>query len=369
MKTRLLTASVVTIGLLSGRAEAGTAAPAAKTVAVQTKAAVDAVQAFLQTLGVEQGRKLQFDFAPQAKARSATFKGGKNGRANFVGEQYGQAVWSNYPVSDVPRPGLALGTLNPAQRQAAMRVLQAVLSPMGYEKVLDIMGSDQVLSEGGTNYASGAAYYTIGIFGKPDTSSPWMLQFGGHHLGLNVVIAGADGVITPTLTGAQPAVYQRDGKTVRVLARENDKAFAFLEALTPDQRKQAVLDYEVRDLVLGPGHDGEVIVPEGVKGSALDARQRAMLLDLIGEWAGIVNEVYAGPRMTELKAGLSDTYFAWSGSQTHEPGKNGAAYYRIQGPRVIIEFSPQAVGGDATMHVHTVYRNPADSYGRAFTAP
>jgi hypothetical protein len=176
-------------------------------------------------------------------------------------------------------------------------------------------------------------------------------------------------VMTPTLTGAQPAVYQRDGKTVRVLARENDKAFAFFNALTPDQRKQAVLDYEVRDLVLGPGHDGEVIVPEGVKGSALDARQRAMLLDLIGEWAGIVNEAYAGPRMTELKAGLSDTYFAWSGSQTHEPGKNGAAYYRIQGPKVIIEFSPQAVGGDATMHVHTVYRNPAESYGRAFTAP
>jgi hypothetical protein len=368
MKTLPLATAFLTIGLLSGQAWAGEAAPAAP-AAAQTRAAVDAVQAFLQSLGKEQGRKLQFDFAPQAKARAASFKGGMNGRMNFVGEQYGQAVWSNYPVSDVPRPGLALGTLNPAQREAAMRVLQAVLSPMGYEKVLDIMGSDQALSEGGTNYASGAAYYTIGIFGKPDTSSPWMVQFGGHHLGLNVVIAGAHGVMTPTLTGAQPAVYRRDGKTVRVLARENDKAFAFLEALTPDQRKQAVLAYEVRDLVLGPGHDGEVIVPEGVKGAALDARQRAMLLDLMGEWAGIVHEAYAGPRMAELKAGLDDTYFAWSGPQTHEPGKNGAAYYRIQGPRVLIEFSPQGVGGDATMHVHTVYRDPAGGYGRAFTAP
>jgi hypothetical protein len=34
----------------------------------------------------------------------------------FVGEQYGKAIWSNFPVSDVPRPGLQLGSLNSAQR-------------------------------------------------------------------------------------------------------------------------------------------------------------------------------------------------------------------------------------------------------------
>jgi hypothetical protein len=28
------------------------------------------------------------------------------------------------------------------------------------------------------------------------------------------------------------------------------------------------------------------------------------------------------------------------------------ACYRIQGPKLIIEFSPQGVGGDPTMHVH-----------------
>jgi hypothetical protein len=31
-----------------------------------------------------------------------------------------------------------------------------------------------------------------------------MIQFGGHHLALNVTIAGEHGVLTPTLTGAQP---------------------------------------------------------------------------------------------------------------------------------------------------------------------
>ena len=154
---------------------------------------------------------------------------------------------------------------------------------------------------------------------------------------------------------------------MRALAQENDQAFALLNALDENQRKQAILNYQVGDLVLGPGHAGETIPPEGLKASALNERQRAMLLDVISEWAGIVNDTYAAPRMAEIKSDLDNTYFAWSGATTHEPGKNGSAYYRIQGPKVIIEFSPQGVGGDPTNHVHTVYRDPTNDYGVKFT--
>ncbi|MGA8029106.1 MAG: DUF3500 domain-containing protein [Bryobacteraceae bacterium] len=173
--------------------------------------------------------------------------------------------------------------------------------------------------------------------------------------------------MTPTLTGAQPAVYTSNGKTVRVLAEENDKAFALLNALDESQRKQAILNYRIDDLVAGPGHAGETIQPEGLKAAAMNEKQRTMLLDVISEWAGIVNDAYAKPRMAEIKAGLDETYFAWSGPTTHEPGRNGASYYRIQGPKLIIEFSPQGVGGDPTMHLHTMYRDPTNDYGRAFT--
>jgi hypothetical protein len=92
-----------------------------------------------------------------------------------------------------------------------------------------------------------------------------------------------------------------------------------------------------------------------------------MLLDLISEWAGIVNDAYAAPRVAQIKAGLNDTYFAWSGPTSHAPGQNGSAYYRIQGPRVVIEFSPQDTQGDPTLHVHTVYRDPLNEYGLEFT--
>jgi hypothetical protein len=90
-------------------------------------------------------------------------------------------------------------------------------------------------------------------------------------------------------------------------------------------------------------------VREGLKASSRNEPQRAMLLDVISEWAGIVNDAWAPGRMAEIKAGLSDTWFAWSGPATHAPGRNGSAYYRVQGPKLVIEFSPQGAGGDPTI--------------------
>ncbi|EHH68703.1 hypothetical protein GMO_00090 [Gluconobacter morbifer G707] len=357
----------------------------------QTRVAVTAARSFLATFDSQSLAKVQFPFVAQKSATLARFRRSAPGQpavpatdsepaaptkrgpgmgppGGFIGERYGTSIWSNFPVSDVPRPGLQMGQLTAPQRSAAFHLLQTLLSYRGYQKVQDIMGADQVLADGETNFASGKAVYTIAIFGEPSETDPWMVQFGGHHLGLNLVIDGPHGVMTPTLTGAQPAIFQRDGKTIRVLAGENDKAFVLLKALDPQQRQQAILPYTVDDLVQGPGHDGETIVPEGIKGSALTATQKDMLMDVIGEWAGIINDAYAAPRLREIREGLNDTWFAWSGPTTHEPNRNGSSYYRIQGPRLLIEFSPQGVGGDPTLHVHTVYRDPTNSYGSRFTA-
>jgi hypothetical protein len=194
-----------------------------------------------------------------------------------------------------------------------------------------------------------------------------MLQFGGHHLALNLTMAGERGVLTPTLTGAQPALYTIDGKTVRPLGQESDKALALLNALDENQRKKAILSYRLADLVLGPGQDGKTIQPEGLKASDMNERQRAMLVDVISEWANIVNESAAVTRMAEIKTGLDDTWFAWSGPTTAVAGKNITAYYRIQGPNLVIEYAPQGLGGDPALHVHTMYRDPTNDYGRKFT--
>jgi hypothetical protein len=64
--------------------------------------------------------------------------------------------------------------------------------------------------------------------------------------------------------------------------------------------------------------------------------------------------------MAEIKTHLSDTWFAWSGPI--EPGS--AAYFRVQGPTVVIEFAPQKLGGDPTQHLHTMYRDFTNDYGK-----
>jgi Protein of unknown function (DUF3500) len=211
----------------------------------------------------------------------------------------------------------------------------------------------------GSRIRFGRGEYYLAILGTPSTATPWMLQFGGHHLAINVTLAGRENVLTPSHTGAQPATYTLEGRTIRPLGAENDKAFALINALNAEQQKQAILAYEVRNIVAGPGEDGKVIVPEGVRASTFNAQQRTMLIDLVQEWVGILGADAAAARMAEVKSNIDATHFAWAGST-----KNGSpAYFRIQGPTVLIEYAPQGQGGSSTDHIHTIYRDPTNDYG------
>lgn len=276
--------------------------------------------------------------------------------------------WSNLPTKMVPRAGMSLKEMNSAQQSAAIALVSSALSAKGFEKVQQIMDGDEAnkLKEN-NNPLFGKDLYFISFLGMPSEKNPWTLQFGGHHMALNITIADEQGILTPTLTGAQPALYTMNGKTVRPLGQESDKAVALLTTLNETQRAQAILNYRVADLVLGPGKDGKTIQPEGLKASAMNDKQRAMLLDVISEWAGIIHEGAAAARMAEIKAGLNETWFAWSGATTATPGHNTTGYYRIQGPNLVIEYAPQPLGGDPSLHIHTMYRDPTNDYGRRFT--
>lgn len=286
------------------------------------------------------------------------------GGFGFVGEKYGQSMWTNFPVSDVPRPGLRMGELTVAERDAAHGLLKAVLSPMGYQKVLDIMAADQTLADEGTPYASGYDAYNFALLGQPVASSPWMLQFGGHHLGLNVTFVGDKAVCAPLHTGILPSKFVKDGKTIRGLGRENDKAFDLVTTLTPDQLKAVRIDHDVSDLVFGPGHPDAKLAPEGLLGSAMSERQRTIMLSLASEWVGILNDSHSAQRLEEIRRSLPDTRFAWSGPTTHEPDMNGESYFRLHGPSLLIEHAPQDNQGGYKLHVHTVMRDLGNDYAK-----
>ena len=215
-------------------------------------------------------------------------------------------------LDDAQRKSVLYDFNDNEQRDAAMKVLATVLSPMGLEKVEQIRQADDDFKANGSKRGPGGRgrrgpggpppggqngtppqfggragrggpgggdlfgsdLYYISFLGKPSTTTPWMLQFGGHHLALNITLARSRGVLTPTLTGAQPVAFQLHGKPIRPLGRESDKALALLQSLDEKQRKQAVLSYTVPDLALGPGQDGKTIAPEGLKASEMAASAR-----------------------------------------------------------------------------------------------
>lgn len=306
-----------------------------------------------------------------ANAFLATLDDGKRAKANLAFTAQSRAVWSNLPtgvtlqMGATERNGLKLADMTPAQEKAALALVASVLSRDGYTKAMQIVDADQSLEtrsaptrEKTSRIRFGRGEFYVAILGKPSVSDPWLIQFGGHHLAINVTLVGRENVLTPTHTGTQPAGYSIDGRTIRPLGDENDKAFALMSALSPDQQKQALLGYEVRNIVLGPGTDGKMIQPEGIKGSALNDKQQAMLLDLAREWIDIIGDQAAVAKAAEVKANLADTYFAWAGSTT-----NGQpAYFRIQGPTVFIEYAPQGAGAASTDHIHTMYRDPTNDY-------
>lgn len=297
-----------------------------------------------------------------AEAFLATLDATQKAAASFSYDDGAQRVlWSNLPTGIVQRKGVKYGDMTEAQKTALKALLATILSPKGYRQVLDNVAADEVLkgtSSGGMLVFGEAEHYAA-ILGTPSATSPWAVQFGGHHLAINATIVGATITLAPSLTGAQPSSFTQDGATVRVQGSEVDAAFALINALTADQQKVAVLGSNFIDLVLGPGQDGKTLAPEGVKGSDLTADQQALLLALIGERVGLLNDEDAAARMETLKSQIGETYFSWYGPTA----AGSASYYRVTGPSLAIEFSPQQMGGSAVDHIHAMYREPGNDYG------
>ncbi len=319
-----------------------TRATATATADAQTTKVVSAANAFLGTLNADQKSKASFAYADAAQ----------------------RARWSNFPTGIFQRAGLRWGDMSAAQRTSLMSLLGTVLSANGLEMLKEQMDADEVLkTQGGGNLIFGNAEYYVAFLGTPSTASAWMLQFGGHHLALNATVVGDNITLAPSLTGGQPVKYTLDGKTVYIVGQEVKDAFAMVNSLDAAQRTEAVISTKNIDLVLGPGQDGKTLQAEGLPGKAMTAAQKTQFLALIKDRMGALNADDLAPKMADVEKNLDKTYFAWYGPTT----TGSAAYYRVTGPTVVIEFSPQSMGGDATNHIHSMYRDPTNDYGAAWT--
>ena len=343
--------------------------------AVQQGQRADTTPVRAPTVASAQGGAATRETVAAAQAFLATLDDAGRAKIGFPFDSAQKSKWSNFPVGVYPRNGVRWGDLSPAQRDAALKLLSVALSKQGLQKVREIMEGDEVLRASETGHdgprgegvgrrgpSFGRDEYYLALLGAPSLTDPWMIQFCGHHLAINLTIVGKDQVLTPSLPAAQPATYELDGQVVRPLGRERDESFALINSLDAAQQKKAILAYQVSNLVLGPGQDGRTVAPEGIKASDLNDAQQRMLLDLVHEWVGIVNEAAAAAKMAEVGANLPETWFAWSGPTTND----GSAYFRIQGPTLWIEYSPQPSRGSSgpdVNHVHTIYRDPTNDYG------
>ena len=303
----------------------------------------ESAQAFAATLSASQRESLIFPFTDNVQ------------RAN----------WSNLPEGVVQRRGIRLGELTPEQRTALNALLGEVLSEDGTRNVALQLAADDTLitnAQGRPNF--GSDYYFVSFIGEPSTASPWMLQFGGHHLAINATFFGGEASYSPMLTGGQPLHLRFEGDDVFIPEQELTAARDFLDSLSDQQRGAAIRGNRAINLLLGPGRYGTVVAPEGISGASLMPNQRTMLLEVVSARLGFINSDDYESVMTTVEAELDRTYFAWWGPL--EP--LGAAYFRVTAPSLVLEYAPQSGfgGGDGTDHAHSMYRNPQNDYGLAW---
>ncbi|HEX8510038.1 MAG TPA: DUF3500 domain-containing protein [Propionibacteriaceae bacterium] len=308
-----------------------------------TAEVVKATSAFLATLGDTTRDKVEYDFTDN-KARQ---------------------TWSNFPATAVPREGVQLSALTAEQLKAAYAVLQVALSSDGYTQNGNIQQADdelsRVSSSGASDFGALKDYY-MAVYGTPSATSPFMVQFGGHHLARTLTYNGDKVSQTPQFVGAEPTKFAVDGKTVEPVKPESSSMFAMMAAFTADQKKSAeITSGTFDDLLMGPGKDsGNFPTPEGLSVSQLDADQKKLVTAAMQAYAGDLNTAAATKLMAKYSSELDQTTIGWS-NNTGPTDEN--SYIRIDGPSVWIEFINTRSRSTPDIHFHTMYRDKTNDYG------
>lgn len=310
--------------------------------------------------------------------------------------------------------GLPLGAQRPGQQQLAHQLVAAGLSTPGYVTVATIIGLDNVLdhAEGwsadwGRERGRDPGLYYLRVFGAPGGQDPWGWRFGGHHVSLNnLVVDGMVRSTTPCFMGADPASSPLLGPApLRPLGGAEDLARELVRSLDQERAARAILlDRAPQDIVGGNRAriaDGDQMmylrdlwrrpfteprlaervaaidaaneastgygpddyrrlaltsVPKGLPASELGTGQREVLRALLHTYLGRVPEGLSLWPDYRDDATLDAVYLAWAGTTT--PG--GPHYYRLQGPRLLIEYDNTQRQAN---HAHSVWRDPGADFG------
>ena len=297
-------------------------------------------------------------------------------------------AWSNPEF--LLRPfGLRLEELDESITKAILAVLEATLSPEGYQKARSAMRINHVLGEICEVPKIMNQYsYNFLLFGTPSTTSAWGWSLYGHHLCLNAFLKGPQVVISPTFTGAEPNIID-DGENsgIEIMHTEGALGLKLMQSLSADlqqraQRFKLMKDPEMQltgDLttdrwnqddqrhLCGAFRDNRIIPYEGIVVGDLDKEQQQVILDIAEQFLLYHPKQTREMKEIQMQAHFEETYFSWIGGY----GDSDPYYFRIQSPVIILEFDHHsgvflANKEPAKFHIHTIVRMPnSGDYGNA----
>ncbi|MFO7668216.1 MAG: DUF3500 domain-containing protein [Bacteroidales bacterium] len=340
----------------NGQAEEGVFS--IQSTGVSTQPIQDAVNAFLSSLNNAQKEKCTFPVEDDEWRK-----------------------WHNIDLYE--REGIALFELDGQQLKLAFDILEAGLSVDGVTKSKNIMAMEAYLKEISTQLGHldkeglarlGDDKYWFTFMGTPSASEPWGWQLDGHHLVINYFVLGDQVVMTPTFMGSElTSIEDGPNAGIRTFEDEGKRGLSLYRSLDQDQKLLATLleDKKTSYTQAEAFRDNALVTYSGVPVLEFNDLQKQLLMDLIGEYVGNMDEGHAGIKMEEVLSQLDFTWFSWIGGS----GDDDVFYYRIQSPVIMIEYehhSPVFVlrEGESdedpvNWHVHTVVRTPnGNDYGK-----
>jgi Protein of unknown function (DUF3500) len=311
--------------------------------------------------------------------------------------------------------GVTIHQQRPAQQRAALRLVSTGLSPAAYVTVATIIGLENVLDyiegfKASFNRERGRdpGLYYLRVFGSPGDDGVWGWRFGGHHVSLhNLVMDGVLVATTPCFLGTNPARSPLlAGVVNRPLGGVEDLGRDLMRSLPPELAARAVLlphspsdfvtinltyvtdgrqviplagmyrderfpdpveeaklrslDEVIRDETDLSETDQQTVAystePKGVPAANFNAEQRDMLRALLATYLDRAPAGVSPLHSYNDEAALDAVHFAWAGGTA--PGE--PHYYRLQGPRLLIEWDNTQ--NDAN-HAHSVWRDPTSDFG------
>jgi hypothetical protein len=285
-----------------------------------------------------------------------------------------RATWSNLPIIMVQPNGMLIGDMNDDQRDATHNLLRASLSSQGYAKFTGIMQLDDLLHDIEMERLShdlessndpirkafiatrSSGNYAVAIFGEPGVGN-WGWRLAGHHAAVSFTVSDGQVGFTPTFLGSSPMKIE-SGRYAgwMALPHEGSRGIELMQSLTEQQRQTALIDVAVAsDVFEGPGRRASLSKYEGLKADELSVPQMQLLEVLVSEYVRNVDFDTADAQLELIaRTGWDELWFSWRGAVDLD----GEFYYRVHGPRLLIEYNRQDEN-----HDHIIVRDPQNDYG------